>query len=108
MGSDDSYGNNGVFLIKYNEKTILNCVVSDGEGWDHVSVHITTIKKNRVIQRTPTWKEMCKAKEIFFTDDEWVVQYHPAKKAYINDHDYTLHLWRPQKSDLPKPELWMV
>ena len=66
----------------------LFIIVSDGGGWDHVSVHAEG--------RCPTWEEMCRVKELFFKDDETVMQIHPAKADYINHHPYTLHLWRPQ------------
>ncbi|MGB7549888.1 MAG: hypothetical protein WBM14_19305 [Terracidiphilus sp.] len=66
----------------------LCVIISDIGGWDHVSVHGPN--------RCPTWEEMCKIKELFFKDDETVMQLHPAKSNYINCHPYTLHLWRPQ------------
>lgn len=70
-------------------------VWSWGGGWDHVSVSF----RNRV----PTWEEMCKVKEMFFYPGECCVQYHPAKEDYVNRHAYCLHIWRPQKADMPKP-----
>jgi len=75
-------------------------VWSLGGGWDHVSISFSN--------RTPTWAEMCRAKEIFFGADEWVVQYHPAEDEYVNCHPYCLHLWRPQAESLPTPPSWMV
>ena len=54
---------------------------STGGGWDHVSV----CPYNR---RTPTWDEMCAVKDMFFRDDEVVVQYHPAKSEYVNIDEY--------------------
>lgn len=39
--SNPEDGNNGVFRIHYQSKTIkatLICLVSDGGGWDHISV----------------------------------------------------------------------
>ena len=68
------------------------CVISsDGGGWDHVSVHVGG--------RCPTWDEMCFVKELFFRDDEVVMQLHPVKKDYVNCHPYALHLWRPQSPE---------
>lgn len=78
----------GFYLAVADAK--LYCVVSDGGGWDHVSVHVMDQK------RTPTWEEMCFVKDLFFKDDEVVMQLHPAKKDYVNCHPFTLHLWRPQ------------
>lgn len=60
---------------------------SDGpEGWEHVSVSRH--------DRCPTWDEMQWVKEMFWADDEVVVQYHPAKDRYVNRMPYCLHLWR--------------
>ncbi len=95
LGADGGFG---VVDLGAAESAIV--IFSWGLGWDHVSVSY----KNRCC----TWEEMCKVKEIFFRDDEWAVQYHPAKKDYINRHPYTLHLWRPQNHYMPKPPKWMV
>ena len=39
MGSDESFGNNGLFLIPF-ESYEFNVIASDGMGWDHVSVSL--------------------------------------------------------------------
>lgn len=75
--------NSGAFQIGK-----LCIIASDCGGWDHVSVHVPG--------RCPTWEEMCAAKELFFRDDEVVMQLHVAKSDYVNCHPHTLHLWRPQ------------
>ena len=101
LSSTNEIGNNGAFEIKKGN-LIFNAIASDGGGWEHVSVTI------RNAQRTPTWNEMCWIKELFWGDDDTVVQFHPAKSEYVNRHQYCLHLWRPRRIDLPKPETWMV
>lgn len=70
-------------------------VFSWGEGWEHVSVSY----KNHL----PTWDEMCRVKDIFWHDDECVVQFHPPKADYVNNHPYCLHLWRKcgENAELP-------
>lgn len=73
----------------------IRVIASWGEGWDHVSVSLE--------HRCPTWDEMCFVRDFFFNPDECVVQYHPAEENYINDHDYCLHLWRPQNQEIPMP-----
>lgn len=75
-------------------------IFSTGGGWEHVSVSFN--------HRCPTWEEMCEIKRMFFHPDEVVVQYHPAESEYVNNHQYCLHLWRPQKQDMPMPPAWMV
>jgi len=97
LSSDKSYGNNGAFMVPYrfSGATLLGIIVSDGEGWDHVSVSL----KNRC----PTWEEMCWVKDLFFEPHEVVMQLHPAKSEYVNHHPYCLHLWRPQNRSIPLP-----
>lgn len=74
----------------------LKIIASWGGGWDHVS--ISTWSKE-----CPNWQQMCFVKDIFWNDDEWVVQYHPAKSDYVNRTPNCLHLWKPQNEQLPKP-----
>lgn len=94
-------GNNGFFIIPYDGKKL--CVISsDGAGWEHVSVSI----KNS--NRCPTWPEMCYVKSLFWDEDSCVVQYHPPKSQYVNNHDYCLHMWRPYSIVMPMPPSWMV
>jgi hypothetical protein len=70
-------------------------VWSNGGGWDHVSVSFKT--------RCPSWEEMCRAKDIFFNEDECCVEYHPARADYVNRHPFCLHIWKPQDKEIPKP-----
>ena len=74
-------------------------IASWAGGWEHVSVSLRN--------RCPTWDEMCLVKDIFWRDDECVVQFHPPKNEYINVHPYCLHLWKKigEKTDLPPKEL---
>lgn len=79
-------------------------IVSDGAGWEHVSVHIVSDGK----QRTPSWAEMCKIKDFFWDDTETVVQFHPPKSEYVNNHKHCLHLWKPVGVDIPRPDPELV
>lgn len=99
MGTTVAACNNGAFRIPYRQ-VMLQVIASDGDFWDHVSVSLP--------DRCPTWEEMCHVKDLFFKTDEWVVQYHPAKSAYVNNHPFCLHLWRPQHVTIPLPPSWMV
>lgn len=68
------------------------CVIfSEGLGWDHVSVSLPT--------RCPTWEEMCYVKNVFFDEHEAVMQLHPPRSEYVNNHPYCLHLWKPQSPE---------
>ena len=105
VASTAKQGNNGAFRIPpLRGGRWLFCIVSDGLGWEHVSVHVLDGKK----MHTPTWNEMCYIKEIFWDDEDVVVQYHPAKSQYVNNHPYTLHLWRPLSEGLPNPPRYLV
>jgi hypothetical protein len=105
--SDRSYGNNGMFVIPYTRDIWMRCIVSDGGGWEHVSVHAVDREGNS-LGRTPSWEEMCFVRDLFWRPDELVIQIHPPHQEYVNIAEYVLHLWRPVDEKLPKPELYMV
>lgn len=99
-GSDASYGNNGLFKFRIKSGAKLTVMISDGGGWDHVSISLK--------DRCPTWDEMNLIKDIFFEDHETVVQFHPKKEQYVNDHPYTLHLWKKQGVEHELPPIIFV
>jgi hypothetical protein len=103
--SNESYGNNGhfeFFIGKINKKVKVLCVVSDGMGWEHVSITLP------LCNRCPTWEEMCIIKNIFWDETDCVVQYHPSKDDYISNHNYCLHLWKMVNKEFDKPPKIMV
>lgn len=100
FASDESYGNCGAFLIQQSRKEFLHVIASSGMGWEHVSVS----REDRI----PNWREMCFIKNMFWDDEDCVIQYHPPKSQYVNDHKYVLHLWKPIGIELPMPPLVMV
>jgi hypothetical protein len=108
LGSDVSYGNNGFFVIPHFRVNNyeLRCQISDGEGWEHVSVTVAPLKKEAT--RCPTWEEMCHVKDVFFDKDEVVIQFHPAESNYVSMHHFCLHLWKPTNYELPTPNPLMV
>jgi hypothetical protein len=61
-------------------------IASWGGGWEHVSVSMRN--------RCPTWDEMCMIKDIFWDEEECVVQFHPPKSQYVNRYPHCLHLWK--------------
>ena len=89
---------NGAFKVFVQGKSFF-CIASNGGGWEHVSV--SPGSPNR--KKCPTWDEMCAIKDMFFEAEETVVQYHPPKSDYINNHPYCLHLWRPIGQEVPRP-----
>ena len=99
FGTGMSAGHNGAFMIHTPDNVRLKVICSDGLGWEHVSVSLP--------DRTPTWAEMCFIKELFWRDDEWVVQYHPPKAEHVNFHPHCLHLWKP-RAVMPVPPAILV
>jgi hypothetical protein len=86
---------NGCFIFP-QEGYNLQCIASNGGGWDHVSV-------SRSDDQVPTWDDMCKIKDLFFAPEETVVQFHPKQSEYINHHPGCLHLWRKQGEEYELP-----
>lgn len=103
-----SKGNNGFFRINLRNGYLL-CIASDGQetGWEHVSVSRRFKRKGKTNSRIPTWDEMCIVKNLFWGEGEIVIQFHPAKKDYVNTHPHVLHLWRSldYEQQMPPPEL---
>ena len=94
-------GNNGLFIVPF-ESYVFQVIASDGEGWEHVSVtHANAF-------RSPSWKEMCFIKDLFWGEEDTVVQYHPPKSEYVNNHPHVLHLWRPVVGDIISPPSILV
>lgn len=89
---------NGAFKVYVGGRS-FEVIVSNGGGWEHVSVIPCNLKR----KTCPTWEEMCQIKDLFFEEDECVVEYHPPKADYVNDHPYCLHLWRPIGQEVPRP-----
>ena len=81
----------GVFKVYVDGKSFF-VIASDGGGWEHVSVSPCN-KKRKVC---PTWEEMCAIKDMFFDPEERVVQFHPSRSEYVNDHPYVrVRLYQP-------------
>jgi hypothetical protein len=51
---------------------------------------------------------MCQVKAMFWDEDDCVIQYHPPRSEYVNNHQNCLHLWRPIGVSLPMPPSIMV
>ncbi|HEY6143723.1 MAG TPA: hypothetical protein VIV55_09965 [Flavobacterium sp.] len=98
MKSSVSDGNNGCFSFK-NNGFGFNVIASDMGEWEHVSVNCLVGKKSK----TPTWEQMSLIKDMFWGEEDCVVQYHPPKSEYVNLHEHILHLWRPKNDELINP-----
>ena len=100
MASADANGNNGCFAIPLKHGQAVMVIASDGAGWEHVSVSRR--------DRCPTWDEMCQVKDMFWDQEDCVVQFHPPRSEYVNFHPYCLHLWRPIAGDPLTPPAFLV
>ena len=102
LASTNENGNNGAFLIppKIGNR-LIRTIASDGGEWEHVSVSLACGKM-------PNWEEMCYVKDIFWDEEDAVIQLHPKKSEYVNVHDRCLHLWRPKNQDIPTPPKELV
>jgi len=99
------YGSNpyetfGAFLIPGPCGRELMVIASSGDpdlgiDWEHVSVSLPN--------RCPNWPEMCHIKSLFWDDEETVMQLHPPKSKWINNHPHCLHMWRPLNAEIPLP-----
>lgn len=101
LRSTDAYGNNGAFYIPYMGITI-NCIASDGEGWEHVSV------VHQGSNTPPSWSVMQYIKQLFWDAEDCVIQYHPPKSLYVNNHPHCLHLWKPIGKEIPIPDSKLI
>ena len=87
-------------MATWGKRTVI---ASWGEGWEHVSINDRRM--------TPSWEDMCELKDIFWAEDETVVQFHPAKSDYVNNLQHCLHLWKPiekYSGKMPIPDSLLV
>jgi len=90
----------GAFEMRGPCGTDLRIIASSGDStvgvdWEHVSVSTH--------HRCPNWLEMCFVKDLFWDEEETVMQLHPPKSRWINNHPYCLHMWRPCTQAIPLP-----
>ena len=92
--SEEEMSKCGCFKIAIDNEE-YNVIASSDLGWEHVSVsHADHI---------PSWEVMCKIKDLFWEDEDVVMQLHPKKSEYVNLCKTCLHLWKPIGSDIPAP-----
>jgi hypothetical protein len=105
--TEDTDGMTGYFVIPVAEDAWALTIASPGNElmpWEHVSARIGYKKYHgKMAERLPTWDEMCLLKEIFWDNDECVMQLHPKESDYVNQHPLVLHLWKPVGMEIPTP-----
>jgi len=79
-----------------------NAVAEESQGWEHVSVSLENPEK------CPSWAEMALVKDLFWDEEETVIQFHPPKSQYVNRHKGCLHLWRNVNAPTPTPPMELV
>jgi hypothetical protein len=96
-------GHNGRFILQGPCGCKLQIISCDGKetGWEQVSVSTDR-------HRSPNWPEMCFVKDLFWDEEECVVQFHPPLSQYVKAHRYCLHLWKPVGSTFPAPPSALV
>ena len=101
LGSSPWGENCGYFEIACS-RGWLRVIASDGtmSGWEHVSVSL--------VDGIPSWLDMKQVKELFWGDDETVLEFHPEKASYVNAHDSVLHLWRQVGVNHPLPPRLLI
>lgn len=77
------------------ELTVIASNGTERVPWEHVSVSAR--------RHCPTWTEMCFVKDLFWAQEEAVMQLHPPASEYVNNHPTCLHMWRPLNADIPLP-----
>lgn len=93
-----THGYSGEIQLAGQKKQYIFCMSVDynelqGLDWEHVSV-----SQSGKCKTLPSWKDMCRLKDIFWEPDEEVHQIHPKAEQYVHgvgDLDNVLHLWRP-------------
>lgn len=88
----------GAFLIPGPLAQPLTIIASSGSTevpWEHVSVSTP--------RRCPNWIEMSFVKDLFWDEEETVLQIHPPRSQYVNKHEYCLHLWKPVGVEIALP-----
>lgn len=96
-------GHNGRFLVQGPCGCKLQLISYDGResGWEQVSVSTDR-------HRSPNWPEMCFAKDLFWDEEECVIQYHPPLSQYVKNDRWCLHLWKPVHAAIPVPPSSLV
>jgi hypothetical protein len=106
--------NNGWFVARkrfQGKMLVVRALGSTGclpdYPWEHVSVScLDPLNGRRPV--TPTWDVMCWVKELFWEDEETVMQLHPPKSEWVNDHETCLHLWKPLHVEIARPPAILV
>jgi hypothetical protein len=96
FATSPEHGPYGEFHVQGPCGCELCIIVHPRQGWEHVSVSTGR-------RRTPNWEEMCFVKDLFWDEEERVMQLHPPLSEYVKNNRYCLHLWKPLHQEIPAP-----
>lgn len=98
---------NGAFIMQGPCGAKLVIIAGAGGGmpgelgaWEHVSVSTE--------KRIPNWLEMDFVKNLFWDEEEGVMQFHPPRSRWVNCNPRCLHLWRPIDGQVRLPPMILV
>ncbi len=107
VASRPDWGPYGAFFVQGPCGEELKIIASGADaddkmsaGWEHVSVSTR--------RRPPNWQEMCFVKDLFWEETECVIQFHPPRSEYVNNHPHCLHLWGRADGNIPTPPSILV
>ena len=80
--------------IKEGKVRTFECIASIHKRPGNCDLEHVSVKGPK---DTPRWETMCVIKDLFWDDEDEVIQYHPKKSEYVNMHKNVLHLWREAK-----------
>lgn len=83
-----------------NTDSHYKVIASNQMSWEHVSVSMS--------KRCLTWEEMCFIKKQFWGPEDTVLQFHPPESECVNNHKFTLHLWRKCGENMQTPASILV
>ena len=92
------------FTMKFYEIYNPYYAMLKAENKDDATKKYSVSHKDKIL----SWEVMNEVKDMFFLENEVVMQLHPIKDKYINNHKKCLHLWRLINEKIPTPPIWMV
>ncbi len=93
----------GIFEIPLNKKETVSVIADNGISfpeWEHLSVSTS--------KRFLTNEEIHFIKDIFFNDDEIVIQIYSKNNIVKSKKNYCIHLWKLKTEDIPLPPMYML
>lgn len=94
LATDRGHGNNGAFLIPATGHPAA-VIASDQDGWEMVSI--------AHCERPLTLAEVDAIRDLFWSQDDVVIQFHFPHQDRKGQHRYAVKLWRRAGQDAQLP-----